>query len=212
MCLGGGAEVALHAPVRHPHAELYMGLVETGVGLVPGGGGCKEMLLRAVDGSGSAVELTENLRRTFETIAMAKVSTSAAEARGMGYLSPADLVTMNRNRLVQDSKVRARKLADAGYSVPVSRTDIPAPGESILATLKIGVRLMREGEYISDHDVKVANHVAHILCGGKMTQGALISEQYVLDLERQAFLSLCGEKKTAERIAHTLKTGKPLRN
>jgi 3-hydroxyacyl-CoA dehydrogenase len=212
MCLGGGAEVSLHATVRQPHAELYLGLVETGVGLVPGGGGCKEMLLRAVDSSDSSVELTENLRRTFELIAMAKVSTSAAEARGMGYLSPSDQVTMNRNRLVQDSKVRARKLADAGYSAPVPRIDIPAPGESILATMKIGVRLMREGEYISDHDVKVANHVAHILCGGKMTPGALISEQYVLDLERQAFLSLCGEKKTAERIAHTLKTGKPLRN
>jgi len=213
MCLGGGAEASLHAPARQPHAELYMGLVETGVGLVPGGGGCKEMLLRAIGrNEAGSIEVMENLRRAFETIAMAKVSTSATEARSMGYLSPGDQVTMNRSRLVQDAKVRARELADAGYSAPLPRTDIPAPGENILATLKMGVRLMREGEYISDHDVKVANHVANILCGGKLTPGTLISEQYLLDLERQAFLSLCGEKKTAERIAHTLKTGKPLRN
>jgi len=204
MCLGGGAEISLHAASRQPHAELYIGLVESGVGLIPGGGGCKEMLLRSPD--------TESLRRAFENIALAKVSTSAAEARSMDYLCAADQITMNRDRLVQDAKIRARELADAGYSAPLPRTDIPAPGESVLATLKIGVRLMREGEFISDHDVKIANHLAHILCGGKITPGTLISEKYVLDLEREAFLSLCGEKKTAERIAHTLKTGKPLRN
>jgi 3-hydroxyacyl-CoA dehydrogenase len=156
--------------------------------------------------------LIESLRRGFENIAMAKVSTSASEARTMGYLSTSDLITMNRERLLLDAKTRARELADAGYSAPVLRTDIPAPGENILATLKIGVRLMREGEYISDHDVKVANHVANVLCGGKVTPGTPVSEQYFLDLERQSFLSLCGERKTAERIAHTLKTGKPLRN
>jgi 3-hydroxyacyl-CoA dehydrogenase len=220
MCLGGGCEIALHAASRQPHAELYMGLVETGVGLVPGGGGCKEMALRAIDAAASlreggrneSVELIEALRRTFEIIAMAKVSTSAAEARTIGYLSPSDIITMNRERVLLDAKARARELADAGYSVPVPRTDLPAPGVNILATLKMGVRLMREGEYISDHDVKVANHVANVLCGGKVTPGTLVSEQYFLDLERQSFLSLCGEKKTAERIAHTLKTGKPLRN
>jgi 3-hydroxyacyl-CoA dehydrogenase len=119
---------------------------------------------------------------------------------------------MNRERLLLDAKERARELADAGYSAPVPRTDIPTPGLNFLATLKMGVRLMREGEFISDHDVKVANHVANILCGGKLTPGTPVSEQYFLDLERQSFLSLCGEKKTAERIAHTLKTGKPLRN
>ncbi len=220
MCLGGGCEVALHAPARQPHAELYMGLVETGVGLVPGGGGCKEMALRAIDGSAAlrdggrneSVELMEALRRHFENIAMAKVSTSAADARSLGYLSPADVITMNRERLLLDAKERARELADAGYAAPVPRTDIPAPGVNILATLKMAVRLMREGEYISDHDMKVANQVANILCGGKVTPGTPVSEQYFLDLERQSFLSLCGEKKTAERIAHTLKTGKPLRN
>jgi 3-hydroxyacyl-CoA dehydrogenase len=220
MCLGGGCEISLHASARQPHSELYMGLVETGVGLVPGGGGCKEVALHAIDaaaavrdgGRNESVELIETLRRGFENIAMAKVSTSAAEARTMGYLSPSDIVTMNRERVLLDAKARAREIADAGYSAPLPRTDIPAPGANILATLKIAVRLMREGEFISDHDVKVANHVANILCGGKVTPGTPVTEQYFLDLERQSFLSLCGEKKTAERIAHTLKTGKPLRN
>jgi 3-hydroxyacyl-CoA dehydrogenase len=158
------------------------------------------------------VELIDALRRGFENIAMAKVSTSAAEARTLGYLSSSDMISMNRERVLLDAKARARELADAGYSAPLPRTDIPAPGVNILATLKMGVRLMREGEFISDHDVKVANHVANVLCGGKVTPGTPVSEQYFLDLERQSFLSLCGEKKTAERIAHTLKTGKPLRN
>ncbi len=119
---------------------------------------------------------------------------------------------MNRDRLLNDAKARAREMADAGYRAPAPRIDIAAPGENALASLKMGVRLMREGEYISDHDVKVANWLAYILCGGKITAGTRITEQYLLDLEREAFLSLCGEKKTAERIAHTLKTGKPLRN
>jgi 3-hydroxyacyl-CoA dehydrogenase len=220
MCLGGGCEISMHAAARQPHAELYMGLVETGVGLVPGGGGCKEVALRAIDaaaalregGRNESVELIDALRRGFENIAMAKVSTSAAEARTLGYLSSSDMISMNRERVLLDAKARARELADAGYSAPLPRTDIPAPGVNILATLKMGVRLMREGEFISDHDVKVANHVANVLCGGKVTPGTPVSEQYFLDLERQSFLSLCGEKKTAERIAHTLKTGKPLRN
>jgi len=119
---------------------------------------------------------------------------------------------MNRERLVVDAKHLTRAVADAGYAPPMPRTDIPAPGESALATLKLGVYLMREGEFISDHDVKVANKVAHVLCGGNISPGTLVSEQYLLDLEREAFLSLCGEKKTQERIAFTLKTGKPLRN
>jgi 3-hydroxyacyl-CoA dehydrogenase len=220
LCLGGGCEIPLHAAARQPHAELYMGLVEAGVGLVPAGGGSKEMALRAIDAAAAlregvrneSVELIEALRRNFESIAMAKVSTSAAEARTLGYLSASDMITMNRERVLLDAKARARELADAGYSAPLPRQDIPAPGVNILATLKMGVRLMREGEYISDHDEKVANHVANILCGGKVTPGTLVSEQYFLDLERQSFLSLCGERKTAERIAHTLKTGKPLRN
>jgi 3-hydroxyacyl-CoA dehydrogenase len=153
-----------------------------------------------------------SLRRCVETIAMAKVSTSAMEARSMGFLAPGDGITMNRERLVTDAKARARAMADAGYSPPVMRADIPAPGENVLATLKMAVRLLREGEFISDHDAKVANRVAYVVSGGKITAGTPVGEQYFLDLEREAFLSLCGERKTAERIAHTLKTGKPLRN
>ena len=220
MCLGGGVEISLHAAARNPHAELYMGLVEAGVGLIPGGGGCKEMLIRTIeagtsirpDGRGEGVETFEALKKNFELIAKATVSTSAEEARSLGFLRPSDHVTMNRDRLVTDAADRAKAIAAAGYTAPIPRTDIPAPGESALATLKLAVYTMREGQYISDHDAKVANHAANILCGGKVTPGTLVSEQYLLDLERQAFISLCGEKKTQERIAFTLKTGKPLRN
>jgi 3-hydroxyacyl-CoA dehydrogenase len=222
MCLGGGTEISLHAAARHPHAELYMGLVEASVGLIPGGGGCKEMLLRAIEAGaavrgdaglrGDELAIFETLKKNFETIAMAKVSTSAADARALGFLRPADDITMNRARLLTDAAKRARETADAGYSAPVMRTDVPAPGESVLATLKLAVYMMREGGFISDHDVKVANLAAYALCGGKVTAGTVVSEQYLLDLEREAFMSLCGEKKTLERIAFTLKTGKPLRN
>jgi 3-hydroxyacyl-CoA dehydrogenase len=218
MCLGGGVEIALHAAARHPHAELYMGLVEAGVGLIPAGGGCKEMLLRALEAAGRTdvrgdeLVIFKALKKNFETIAMAKVSTSAADARGLGLLRPADQITMNRARLLMDAKERARGMADMGYAAPVARADIPAPGESVLATLKLAVWTMHEGGFISDHDMKVANWAAYALCGGKVQPGTLVSEQYLLDLEREAFLSLCGEKKTQERIAFTLKTGKPLRN
>lgn len=220
MCLGGGVEISMHAAARQTHAELYMGLVEAGVGLIPGGGGCKEMVLRSIeagssirpDARGESVEIFEAIKKNFETIAKATVSTSAAEARGLGFLRLSDGITVNRERLVTDAKLRARAMADAGYTAPIPRTDIPAPGESIFATLKLAVWTMREGQYISDHDVKVANWAAYILAGGKMAPGTPVSEQYLLDLEREAFVSLCGEKKTQERIAFTLKTGKPLRN
>jgi 3-hydroxyacyl-CoA dehydrogenase len=220
FCFGGGAEIALHGVRRQVHAELYMGLVETGVGLLPAGGGCKEMTLRAIDaattvregGRGESVEIMEAMKKNFETIAMAKVSTSAVEARKLALLSPGDRISMNRERLLSDAKKLAREMADAGYAPPLPRTNIPAPGENVLATLKLGVHLLRQGEFISDHDVKVANRVAHVLCGGPITPGTPVSEQYLLDLEREGFLSLCGEKKTLERIAYTLKNGKPLRN
>ncbi len=220
MTLGGGCEINLHSAARQPHAETYMGLVEVGVGLLPGGGGCKEMLLRAVDnahavrpdGRAESVEVIEGLKRAFEIVGMAKVSTSATEARGLGFLSDGDLITMNRERLLSDAKDRALELARAGYKAPVPRTDIPAPGESVLATLKLGLHLMRQAEYISDHDKKVGTKVAEILCGGNVSPGTPVSEQYLLDLEREGFKSLCGEKKTQERIQFTLKTGKPLRN
>ncbi len=220
MSLGGGTEIALHAAGRQPHAELYMGLVEVGVGLLPGGGGCKELLLRAVDnarairpdGRAESVELMEGMKRIFELIGTAKVSTSAYEARDFGFLSDGDLITMNRERILSNAKERAMELARAGYKAPVPRTDIPAPGENVLATLKLGIHLMRQAEYISDHDVKVGTKVAEVISGGNVTPGMPVSEQYLLDLEREAFKSLCGEKKTQERIQYTLKTGKPLRN
>jgi 3-hydroxyacyl-CoA dehydrogenase len=219
LCLGGGTEITLHAAARQPHAELYAGLVEVGVGLLPGGGGCKEMLLRAVDsaaairpGRGESIELMEAMKKAFETIATGKVATSAHEARSLGFLHESDNITMNRERVLADAKARALELVRAGYEPPQPRTDIPAPGENVLAALRLGVHIMRQGEYISDHEVKIATRVAEVLCGGNVTPGTPVSEQYILDLEREAFKSLCGERKTQERIQYTLKTGKTLRN
>src|SRR5580693_4557729 len=224
LCLGGGTEISLHALARQPHAELYTGLVEVGVGLLPGGGGCKEMLLRAIDSaaasrgrtSGEAlagsVEMMEGMKKAFETIATAKVATSAHEARGLGFLTDSDRFTMNRERVLSDAKARALELARAGYEPPQPRKDIPAPGESLLAALKMGVYLMRQGDFITDYEVKLGGKIAEVLCGGNVTSGTPVSEQYILDLEREGFKSLCGEKKTQERIQFTLKTGKTLRN
>jgi 3-hydroxyacyl-CoA dehydrogenase len=225
LCLGGGTEISLHAAARQPHAELYTGLVEVGVGLLPGGGGCKEMLLRAIGGavrarggkgSGDAlagsIELLEAMKRTFETIATAKVATSAHEARGLGFLEDGDHITMNRERVLSDAKARALELVRAGYEPPIPQTDIPAPGENLLATLKMGVHMMRQGDYVTDYEVKLGGKIAEVLCGGKVTAGTPVSEQYILDLEREGFKSLCGEKKTQERIQYTLKTGRTLRN
>ena len=227
LTLGGGAEICLHAARRQPYAETYLGLVEAGVGLIPAGGGTKEMLLRAFDVAAAltppdpkdppsrfvqSAELATALRRGLETIAMAKVSTSAAEARSLGLLAQADRITMNRERLLLDAKAQAAVLAETGYTAPQPRTQIPAPGTAALATLETGIYLMGEAGYASEHDQKVARWAAYILAGGHVTPGTLVSEQYVLDLEREAFLSLCGERKTQERIAFTLKTGKPLRN
>jgi 3-hydroxyacyl-CoA dehydrogenase len=224
LCLGGGTEISLHAASRQPHAELYTGLVEVGVGLLPGGGGCKEMLLRAVDSaaasrgkvSGEAlagsVEMMEAMKKAFEAIATAKVATSAHEARGLGFLSDSDRISMNRERVLSDAKARALELVRAGYEPPVPRTDIPAPGESLLAALKMGVHLMRQGDFITDYEVKLGGKIAEVLCGGNVTPGTPVSEQFILDLEREGFKSLCGEKKTQERIQFTLKTGKTLRN
>jgi 3-hydroxyacyl-CoA dehydrogenase len=220
LTLGGGTEISLHAPALQPHAELYMGLVEVGVGLLPGAGGCKEMLLRAVDsaesirpgGRGESVELMEAMKKAFETIATAKVATSAHEARALGFLRDSDNITMNRERVLADAKARALELVRAGYEPPQPRSDIPAPGENILAALKMGVHLMRQGDYITEYEVKLATKIAEVLCCGNVTSGTPVSEQYILDLEREGFKSLCGEKKTQERIQFTLKTGKTLRN
>ncbi len=227
MAFGGGAEICLHATRRQAYAETYIGLVEAGVGLIPAGGGTKEMLLRALDQAtalappdprdppsrfAQSAEMGTALRRVFETIALAKVSTSASEARPLGLLLPADRITLNREHLLLDAKAHVAALAGAGYFPPQPRTRIPAPGTAALAALETGIYLMVEGGYASEHDQKVARWVAYILAGGRVTAGSLVSEQYILDLEREAFLSLCGERKTQERIGHTLKTGKPLRN
>ena len=225
LCLGGGTEISLHAAARQPHAELYTGLVEVGVGLLPGGGGCKEMLLRAIDAATAArggkvsgealagsIEMLEAMKRAFEAIATAKVATSAHEARALGFLSDNDHITMNRERVLSDAKSRALELVRSGYEPPIPRTDIPAPGENLLATLKMGVHMMRQAEYITEYEVKLGSKIAEVLCGGNVTPGTPVSEQYILDLEREGFKSLCGEKKTQERIQYTLKTGRALRN
>jgi len=227
MTFGGGAEMCLHAARRQPHAETYIGLVEAGVGLIPGGGGTKEMLLRAIDAAAAvappdpkdppsrfaqSAEVQDAVRRTLETIAMARVSTSAVEARSLGLFAPSDRITLNRERLLLDAKAQALSLVESGYTAPVPRTQIPAPGLATLALLETGIFMMGEAGYASEHDQKVARWAAYILAGGRVTPGSLVSEQYLLDLEREAFLSLCGERKTQERIAFTLKSGKPLRN
>jgi 3-hydroxyacyl-CoA dehydrogenase len=156
--------------------------------------------------------MIEAMKKAFETIATAKVATSAHEARGLGFVSDNDRITMNRERVLWDAKARALELARGGYEPPVPRTDVPAPGENLLAALKMGVHLMRQGDFITDYEVKLGLKIAEVLCGGNITPGTPVSEQYLLDLEREGFKSLCGEKKTQERIQYTLKTGKTLRN
>jgi 3-hydroxyacyl-CoA dehydrogenase len=221
MALGGGCEIVLHAAKIHAAAEAYIGLVEAGVGLIPGGGGTKEMLIRANENaaSGDDLDLFHTLRPVFENIATAKVGTSAEECRDLGYLRRSDSYSMNRDRLVADAKQAALALARGGWKPAAfswqegaQTTQIKVLGESFLAAAKMAIHLMVRGGYASDYDAHVARQLANILAGGALSAPQLVSEQYVLDLEREAFVSLCGEKKTQERIAHTLKTGKPLRN
>lgn len=221
MALGGGCEISLHAAKIHAAAEAYIGLVETGVGLIPGGGGTKEMLIHANENaaSGDDLDLFHALKPVFENIAMAKVGTSAEECRDLGFLRRSDNVSMNRERLVADAKQTALALARGGWKPAATSwqegaqtTQIKVLGESFLAAAKMVIHLMVRGGYASDYDAHVARKLGNILAGGALSAPQMVSEQYVLDLEREAFVSLCGEKKTQERIAHTLKTGKPLRN
>ncbi len=221
MALGGGCEIGLHAAKIHAAAEAYIGLVEAGVGLIPGGGGTKEMLIRANENaaSGDDLDLFHTLRPIFENIATAKVGTSAEECRELGYLRRNDAYSMNRDRLVADAKQTALALARGGWKPAASSwqegaqtTQIKVLGESFLAAAKMAIHLMVRGGYASDYDAHVARKLANILAGGALSAPQFVSEQYVLDLEREAFVSLCGEKQTQQRIAHTLKTGKPLRN
>jgi 3-hydroxyacyl-CoA dehydrogenase len=213
LTLGGGCEMALHADRVQAAAESYMGLVEVGVGLIPGGGGTKEMLARAVHGlPANHPDLLPFVQQAFETIGFAKVSTSAADARRLGFLGDADRVTMNRERLMADAKAYALERVQEGYQRPARRTAILAGGQTVLAAIKLGVHLAWRAGRISDHDAVVGRALANVLSGGALPHQATVSEEYILELEREAFLKLCGERKTLERIQHTLKTGKPLRN
>ena len=215
LTLGGGTEICLHSIRVRAAAETYMGLVEAGVGLIPAAGGTKEMLLRALDGVPADPEADPFtfVKEVFLNIGMAKVSTSGEEARRLRYLSPQDSISMNRDRQIADAKQLALDLVRLGYRPGRPRTDIRALGQPAFTKMKLGLHLMRRAEYISDYDVVVATQLAKVLSGGgEFTSPQLVSEQYLLDLEREAFLSLCGQKKTVERIQFTLKKGKPLRN
>jgi len=221
MALGGGCEISLHSAKIQAAAEAYIGLVETGVGLIPGGGGTKEMLIRANEhaAGGEDLDLFHALKPVFEAIAMAKVGTSTEESRALGFLRREDGVSMNRDRLVGDAKEAALASVRSGYKPLAANwqegtqtTQIKVLGEQFLAGAKLVIHMMQRGGYITDYDAHVGRKLANILAGGPLTSPQLVSEQYVLDLEREAFVSLCGEKKTQERIAFTLKTGKPLRN
>ncbi|HEV2762504.1 MAG TPA: 3-hydroxyacyl-CoA dehydrogenase/enoyl-CoA hydratase family protein [Pyrinomonadaceae bacterium] len=215
MALGGGCEVTLHGDRVRASAETYVGLVEVGVGLIPAGGGTKEMLVRALDAiprGATEADPFPFVKRAFETIAMAKVATSAEEARTLGFLRDEDAVSMNNDRLIADAKQEVLALASGGYVQPQRRTDVLALGLSALATLKVGIHQMKRGGFISDYDAVVGEKLARILTGGDLNHQTRVTEQYLLDLEREAFLSLCGRRETQARMAHTLKTGKPLRN
>ena len=211
LAIGGGCEIALHGDRVQAAAEAYIGLVEVGVGLIPAGGGTKEMLARAMDSTPANADLLPAVQRVFETIAFAKVSTSGPDARRLGYLREADGFSMNRDRLQQDAKAVALARVPE-YVRPLPRHAIRVGGSSLLATLKLGVHLAWRAGRISDHDALIGRKLAWILAGGDAPHQTTMTEQQLLDLEREAFLSLCGERKTQERIAHTLKTGKPLRN
>jgi 3-hydroxyacyl-CoA dehydrogenase len=213
MALGGGCELCLHADKVVAHAELYMGLVEFGVGLIPGGGGTKEFALRLSDELQEGDIELNNFRDRFLTIGQAKVSTSAYEAFELGYLKKGrDVVVMSRNRLLAEAKQHCLQLADEGYLQPVQRTDIRVLGKQALGLSYVGANSMYSGNYISEHDVKISQKLAYVLAGGDLSQQSIVSEEYLLGLEREAFVSLCTERKTLERIQSILTGGKVLRN
>jgi len=213
LTLGGGCEFCLHADHVQVNAETYMGLVEFGVGLIPGGGGSKEFALRASDEFKDGQVDQNVLKEKFLTIGMAKVSTSGLEAYDLGYLQKDKFsISMNRSRLIADAKEKALELANEGYTQPVRRSDIKVLGKSGLGMVYAGANTMKSGNYISEHDQKISQKLGYVLCGGDLSAPTLVTEQYLLDLEREAFLSLCGEKKTLERIQSIITKGKPLRN
>ena len=213
MTLGGSCELSLHADRIVPAAESYIGLVELGVGLIPGGGGPKEFTMRAADEMHADEPETITLKDRFFTIATAKVSTSAYEAFNLGILKKGrDIVSINQGRRIAEAKTAVIELYDDGYTMPVPRKDVKVLGRSALGALYAGIHSMWRGHYATDHDVVVAKKLAYVMCGGDLSEPTFVSEQYILDLEREAFLSLCGEKKTLERIQSVLKGGKPIRN
>lgn len=213
MALGGGCELSMHADKVVAAAETYIGLVEFGVGVIPGGGGSKEMALRAQDTFRKGDVELNTLQEYFLTVAMAKVSTSAYEAFDLGILQKGkDVVVVNKDRQLATAKAHAKLMAEAGYTQPIKRTDIKVLGKQALGMFLVGTDAMEDSKYISDHDKKIANKLAYVMAGGDLSEPTLVNEQYLLDLEREAFLSLCTERKTLERIQHMLKTGKPLRN
>jgi 3-hydroxyacyl-CoA dehydrogenase len=213
LTLGGGMEVALHGDRVQAAAETYMGLVEVGVGLIPAGGGTKEMIVRAMAQLPTPQsDPLPYVQKAFETVALAKVSASGQDGLRLGYLASTDGFTMNRERLMADAKAKALERAREGYHPPAPRTAIRVGGESVTAALKLGVHLAWRAGRASDHDKLIGTKLAHVFGGGFLPHATAVSEQYLLDLEREAFLSLLGERKTLERIQHTLKTGKPLRN
>jgi len=212
LTLGGGCEVVLHGDRVQASAETYLGLVEVGVGLIPAAGGTKEMLARATEALPPRAELLPAVQRVFETIGLAKVSTSAHDARAIGYLRDVDGVSMNRERVMWDAKAVALDLVRAGYQPPIRRTAVRVGGGGVRAALELGVHLAHRSGRISEYDVVIGRALAGVLAGGAVPHETTVSEQHLLDLEREAFLRLCGERKTLERIQHTLKTGKPLRN
>lgn len=213
LTLGGGCEFSLHADFVQLSAETYMGLVEFGVGVIPGGGGSKEFALRASDEYRTDQIVQNTLKDRFLTIGMAKVSTSAVEAHELGYLQKDKFaITMNRSRLIADAKAKAIELADAGYTKPIQRKNIKVLGKQGLGIVYAGANTMYSGGYISEHDKKISEKLGWVMCGGDLSAPTEVSEQYLLDLEREAFLSLCGERKTLERIQSIVTKGKPLRN
>ena len=207
------SELSLHADKVVASAETYIGLVEFGVGVIPGGGGTKEMTLRASDAfKKNDVELNI-LREHFLTIAMAKVSTSGHEAYDLGLFEKSkDVIVTNRDEQLSIAKSYARVLADAGYVKPIERTDIKVLGKQALGMFMVGTDSMKAGNYISEYDLLMADKLAYVMSGGDLSAATTVSERYLLDIEREAFLSLCGQRKTLERIQHMLTTGKPLRN
>jgi 3-hydroxyacyl-CoA dehydrogenase len=214
LAIGGGCELMLHADRVQAAVESYIGLVETSVGLIPAGGGTKEMLLRAMEArpAGARDPLLPYVQRAFETIAFARVSGSAIDAKRLGYLRGTDGVTMNGERLIADAKSRALARVREGYAPPPRPRAIPVGGDAVLAALTLGVHLAWRAGRISDHDSLVGRRLAWVLSGGTLPHQTTVTESYLLELEREAFLGLCGERKTIERIGYTLKTGKPLRN